>query len=265
MKLLFSPFFYIVRCNKCGYGVYDRHIKPELLEEYYRTLYWQSEGLPIDKWHQKALYQNDKRAIEQYNFVKKWVEKFKKLNVLEVGSAAAYFPRLLKEKYPGEVHLNVVEAGIGWESYYEAIGISLIARFFPFKSNQKFEYIHASHWLEHVYNLEDTIIVIKSLLVKNGLLFVEVPNCDSDYYTLNIGDVPHIHFFTIKSLIILFKKHGFHSLAINSYGITFKEHLKMKANPRKLEEKIIQNTNLLKKSIPRQGGYHIRALFKYSN
>jgi hypothetical protein len=37
--------------------------------------------------------------------------------MLEIGAGSAFFSRLLKEKHPGEVHLNIVEAGNGWESY----------------------------------------------------------------------------------------------------------------------------------------------------
>jgi len=262
-KLLFSPFFNIARCNSCGYGIYDRHINPKLLADYYNSGYWQAEGLPADKWHQKDLYLEDTRAIGQYCCVRNWVEKFAELNMLEIGAGGAFFSRLLKEIHPGNVHLNVVEAGKGWESYYTDIDIQLLAKYFPFESTQKFHYVHTSHWLEHVYDADDALDKIRNMLIKNGLLFIEVPNCNEEYYSLDNGDTPHIHFFTKESLCTLLKKKSFKILTIDEYGMTFGESFKILHEPNNFGQKILEEGNISESgNIPRSCGHHLRALFQ---
>lgn len=265
MKMLFSPFFNIVRCTACGYGIYDRPIDANLIEKYYNTLYPQAAGLPTNKWHQRKLYLDDDRANGQFRCVKRWVENFTELNILEIGAAGAFFSRLLKERHPGQVSLNVVEAGNGWEAYYHEIGLSLRAKFFPFESNQKFHYIHTSHWFEHITDVDDVLSKIKSLLLKNGLLFIEVPNCTDEYYLVDSGDSPHIHFFTKNSLCILLERHGFKTLTIGEYGLTIKEEMNRRKDPVKYDKKIIQEGKLsIKENIPRNGGEYLRALFEFS-
>ncbi|MHB8772532.1 MAG: methyltransferase domain-containing protein [Syntrophales bacterium] len=262
-KLLFSPFFYISRCINCGYGAYDRRVVPELLEAYYSTGYWQAQGLSADKWHQTNLYREDARAIGQYRCIRNWVEKFDELNVLEIGAGSAFFSRLLKDMHPGNVHLNVIEAGVGWEAYYKAIHIQLISKYFPCGSNHKFHYVHTSHWLEHVPNVDDALDKIRGMLTDDGLLFIEVPNCGDEYYLLDNGDTPHISFFTRESLTTLLEKKSFKTLAIDEYGLTFGESRGRFPEPDKFAGTIHEEGKRSEReNIPRAGGYHLRALFQ---
>jgi hypothetical protein len=263
VKLIFSPFSWITRCKNCGYGVYDKSITPRLLEKYYNTVY-RARGLLPDQW-QKKDYLEDSRAIGQYCCVENWIDKFPKLNMLEIGAGKAYFSRLVKEKHQGEVKLNVVEPGNCWGLYYKELGIPLVAKFFPFESNLKFHYIHTSHWLEHVSDLCRALDKIKSLLVKDGLLFIEVPNCSDDYYSLDVGDIPHIHFFTRESLSILLEKYGFQTLVIGEHGESYREEKERWKDPENFDKGIIQGAHIsILKNVPRKGGASLRALFKLS-
>lgn len=187
------------------------------------------------------------------------------MDLLEIGAAGAFFSRLFKERYPGTANLSVVEAGDGWEPYYRALDISLVATFFPFKSTRRFHYIHASHWFEHVSNLEDALQKIRTLLIPHGLLFIEVPNCDDEYYSLDFGDLPHVHFFTKGSLSALVEQHGFTTLTIDEYGLTAGEEWKRRTNPINLDEKILEEGRTsITENIPRRGGDCVRALFEFT-
>jgi 2-polyprenyl-3-methyl-5-hydroxy-6-metoxy-1,4-benzoquinol methylase len=213
-KLLFSSLYKIQHCLNCGYGVYDKPINIDRLGKYYNTNYWQADGIPENQWHTDNIYLHDNRAIGQFDIIKDEIMKVSTLNILEIGAGSALFSRLLKAKMGGEVCIDVVEPGYGWKKYYDSLNINHIADYFPFHTENKYHYIHTSYWLEHASDMSDTIFKLKDLLTKNGLLFIEVPNCTPDYYKMDIQDAPHIHFFTNKSLELLLKKYGFY-LSVN--------------------------------------------------
>lgn len=70
------------------------------------------------------------------------------------------------------------------------------------------------HVLEHVYNLQEDLSTISSLLKNKGVLIIAVPNCSS-YDAAHYGkfwaayDVPrHLYHFTPESIISLVEKKG---------------------------------------------------------
>ena len=262
-KLLFSPKYHINRCMNCGYAVYSREISESELKHYYNNIYWNSSGTIVKNENINDDYKIDPRANGQYNCVKNYLKNYLNIDLLEIGAGEAYFSRLLRENYKRNIMINVVEPGERWRSYYNKLKIHLAADFFPFKSKNKYNYIHTSHWLEHVYDLNLTINKIKDLLGKNGLVFVEVPNCNSEYFSLNIGDTPHIHFFTVDSIKLIFENKGFECLDINEYGLTNGEEFIRRNNPNNFNRNILEDANnSIKSNIPRAGGSSLRGLFK---
>lgn len=79
----------------------------------------------------------------------------------------------------------------------------------------KFQVITLWHVLEHIYELDKTIMQIKSLLDKDGTLIVAVPNCNSwdakkygQYWAA--WDVPrHLYHFKKSDIETLFSKYKF--------------------------------------------------------
>jgi 2-polyprenyl-3-methyl-5-hydroxy-6-metoxy-1,4-benzoquinol methylase len=80
--------------------------------------------------------------------------------------------------------------------------------------NEKYSIITLWHVLEHVLDLNTTLDTLKSLLSKDGIMIIAVPNPDSydaQYYKEYWAgyDVPrHLYHFNKKSLIQLLKKHS---------------------------------------------------------
>ncbi|MDC0883353.1 methyltransferase domain-containing protein, partial [Litorivicinus sp.] len=97
--------------------------------------------------------------------------------------------------------------------------------FFPFKTQMKFDMVHTSHWLEHTLNLDETFGIISCLLENNGIWFIEVPNTGGEYWSLDLNDEPHFHFFTIPSLVNLANQFGFRIRHSGLYGNTWREYL----------------------------------------
>jgi SAM-dependent methyltransferase len=272
--ILFSPAYRILKCNSCGYGIHEKQdISDAILAEYYRVLYRPTSGISEEEYLESndSLFLDDDRASGQYRMVRDYLPlNNKHFNVLEIGAGNALFLRLLRY-HRFNVSIDVIEAGHGWEKYYKKHRIKRIADFFPFETTKKkYDYIHTSHWIEHVVpDIRKVIDELRGLLVPEGLLFVEVPNCTDDYWNLDIGDSPHIHFFTEGSLTRLFANFGFGLLKLDCYGCSNKEfheffHPKTKScepNERLLKE--VKES--VRYSIPRENGDCIRGIFVKSD
>jgi 2-polyprenyl-3-methyl-5-hydroxy-6-metoxy-1,4-benzoquinol methylase len=82
------------------------------------------------------------------------------------------------------------------------------------ESGQKFDGITMWHVLEHIHELNESIIKIKKLLAGGGTLVVAVPNAnspDAQHYAAwwAAYDVPrHLYHFTSDTIRQLFAKHG---------------------------------------------------------
>ncbi len=260
---LFSPQFNIALCASCGYGKYDRAIDPALLSRYYTGVYYRSGGF-VQKDHQDFLM--DERAIGQFSFVRGFLNDLLGVDdILEMGAAEAFAAQLLRRHYP-HIHIDVVEPGWGWQSYYQGVGINCVANFFPFASLKKYSYIHASHWLEHlVMDVPQALSALKALLKPGGLVFVEVPNCTLEYWRKDstIDPPGHIHYFSQQALEHFFQRAGFEILKVGAFGMTHIERNRSYVTPGALDANIIkESSRSIMESIPRQSGEYLRMLVK---
>jgi len=79
-----------------------------------------------------------------------------------------------------------------------------------FSSDKVFDVIWMSHVLEHLIEPGDFIKKIKNNLKKNGIFFIEVPNCEYEPMLKNsIEKNPHLFHFTKKALIKLVENAGY--------------------------------------------------------
>lgn len=278
LKTIFSTFptHKIFVCQNCGYGAYNKKLSPALIIEYYRVAYWQSrdaevygkddlgwQGAAKSNRSDTTVFLKDARARGQYNFVKRHLDSFTEIDMLEIGAASALMSRLIRHLHKGEVRLDVIEPGEQWTSYYKLRDINLVGESFPNGSLGKtYNYIHGSHWLEHVANLEQVMSGLNKALCIGGLVFIEVPHCSEIYYLTDIGDSPHVHFFTKKSLTLLFNKFGFEAIKMDEYGLTWKEDKNLRDTQPSYCTLIGKANNSDDKDISRKGGQHCRALFR---
>jgi len=238
-------------CRNCGYGVMNTPPSEKELKDYYSGQYWTGR---LGKAKEVSLlekdYRKDPRAKAQVKFTMNRVDKEGIKNVLEIGAGTACASLLLRDKYRNtNLELDVCEPGVVWEKYYKDKGINKIGNYFPLKTSKKYDYIHASHWLEHVLDLEETILSLSDICQEGGSIFIEVPNSAHEYWSLPLKDKPHIHFFTKDSLKRIFKKGDFKCLDIKECGISYFERFNGKVlTPDRYGE--------------REKGLHIRAIFR---
>ena len=267
--LLFCPLYKIARCRECGYGVYERNVSTDVLNSYYRSAYWGASGTSTNERHDEgAPYLNDSRAGGQYTFIRRYFLEDKIEHILEIGAGSALFSRLARHHHP-RVRIDVVEPGYGWERYYEVNDIEKVSDFFPYGGSRQYGYVHTSHWLEHVIpDIEAVVGAIDRVLIPGGLLFIEVPNCDEEYWDIDQGDIPHVHFFTRQSLARVFERAGFTLLKIDTFGATNRENFDyLHPSTRMMEPPaylISEVDRSIRESIPREHGDSLRGLFRKS-
>ncbi len=211
-------------CIDCGYGIMDSIPSKKKLIKYYNLEYWNKRDSTVPKF--KKLYKKNFRGLSQSLFSLEFIKKIKSnnLNFLDIGAAGAWAILNIRDKISEKtINLNTVEAGQVWESYYQEAKISKVSDFFPFKSKIKYDYIHTSHWLEHVIDIKSTLNWFSNNIKKGGFVFVEVPNTEFNYWDEDIDDTPHIHFFTRKSLEKLFIKYNFECVKIDVLGPSYLE------------------------------------------
>jgi hypothetical protein len=261
---LFSSSNNIKRCKRCGYSIYDCEISDDKLQKYYQSSYknWNQKSIEIEG-NNTFPFLSDMRSIGQYTFIKDYIGNSGNQKLLEIGAGVAYPMRYIQYMKGCIPEMFVIEPGESFSAYYNQIGIHKISDHFP-DSNllaNSFDYIHGSQWLEHVINIDDNLLALKRILTDNGLLFLEVPNCNETYFQLDIKDTPHVHFFTSDSIKYFAKRYEFELLAMGTYWLTFQDYYKRANNQldNGIEEKASYNSM---NNIQTTDGAWLRVLLK---
>lgn len=154
-----------------------------------------------------------------YQFVKKWsLQRKAKLileqnkgigSLLDVGAGTGDFLKVAKEK---GWDVYGMEPNKSASSLSSEKGIQLKSSLSEFEGKQ-FDVVTLWHVLEHIPNLEETILQLSNLVKPNGTLIIAVPNFKS-YDAKHYGkfwaafDVPrHLWHFSKKSIESLFSEY----------------------------------------------------------
>lgn len=262
-RLLFSPTRDIRQCQDCGHGIYDRAFKPGELEAYYRHRYFLADGLPPERWDDSSFVTEHAKSRGQWAFVSPYLEQFAQPRMLDVGAAASRISRLARLHLGGRAQCSVVEPGEGWAEYYKHHGIRVAGRFFPCADDQSYDYIHTSHWLEHVEALEPVLSGLRARMAPGGFCFIEVPNCDAIYFAGDFPDTPHIHFFTASSLERSMADHGFVAVDVRECGLPNASYLRYRRFADRMSVEELRTAEESEASIEHiPGGNLLRGLFR---
>lgn len=192
-------------CNICGFGSVD--ISKAKLDNFYKNTYWKLRSENIDNYDE---FKTHPRGIYQLKYLSEIIKKPNK--ILEIGGGLCNFSLLLRDKF-SDVKIYSDELSKIFERYYKENSINY------FHNEQKwFDHIHISHVLEHVIDPENYILNMMPLLNENGTIYIEVPNCSTEYFDLNFIDEPHVNFFSMGSLCEVMNKNNLKIIDINSFG-----------------------------------------------
>lgn len=201
-------------CINCGLFQANPCLRKRDLDDFYRTSY-------RDLYHGKELSPSDffqKEIVRGKGIVQFLRESSVNLEgegaILDVGCGAggvlSHFPDRARVgvdfdqslvSYGRSMGLNLNYGGIFDESY--------------FVGYKKFKLIICSHVLEHLYDVNETLLKIKDLLDKDGYLYVEVPGVQKKIETKMGNDtlkelhIAHIYNFCLTSITNLMAKNGF--------------------------------------------------------
>lgn len=163
-----------VRCADCGLiyssprPVYDKHFIDAAYAEYYQY----SEQLTLDSFtevKESGVGMFHKELSHLLTFDKK------RSAVLDIGSGMGTFLYAAREFYPVCVGIDVSEKMAAFVKKALQIEVKVVP-FEQFSYPVKFSLIHMSHVLEHIPDPNEWLKKAHTLLDKNGILVINVPN-----------------------------------------------------------------------------------------
>lgn len=217
----------IARCSTCGLAFLVEVPTETQLESFYSRSYWGNREKSSYAAKAAEAFQTKSfgyRATGQFSFVKDCIVALN--SVLEIGAADAQMMCLLRQMNP-YLDVHVVEPGSQWESYYELTGFRRVSKFYPFSNDGgvgRYDYIHISHGLEHMAKPTTMFNALRTDLRRNGYLFIEIPNCTESYFKVDLGDMPHLYFYSEPALRLLLSNHGFRIIKLRIFGISWDDY-----------------------------------------
>jgi hypothetical protein len=216
----------VVKCNSCNLLQLNIIPSNDKLNYFYQEIYRDEERYkavnlekyPFDNpWflsRGRALTQFTSDSIREYND--------RKLKILSIGAGFGYNLHALSESFPGSI-LFACEPDQFCQPFLRKINADI----FPFilddsdrikqvRDNGPYNIVIMSHIIEHFADPVENVKLCLSLLDKNGVMIIEVPNCQGSISSWNIA--PHISFFTPNTLERVVIQAGGKILKIDTCG-----------------------------------------------
>jgi SAM-dependent methyltransferase len=187
-------------CGRCGTIYGDGAFNQSDLDTYYRERYGYGINSPANIQRLKS----DAAMISR--------ECYKGETVVDFGGAGddgksvlVEFCNQIADAYPETHKINAVCIGVG-----DALPAEC-------------DVIYASHVIEHVYDLPETMQIISAALKPDGLLIIDVPDATGllQQWKMPILDfnTKHVNHFTLRTLLELGHHHGFELVHLKPYEL----------------------------------------------
>jgi len=217
-------------CKNCSHAFTEKRLSDEALSKYYLK---NSDYSSITYANKKLLKMREDIVIPKINFIKKY-SKGKKW--LDVGSADGSVVTVCKKKGYDVTGIELSENSRKFAKKYRNLDLypNSLEEFNKTNST-KFDIISFFGVLEHLPEPMKILKLCHSMLKKNGIIAIDVPNYNSvSAYVQKITKTPsrhllphtHIMLFTIKSVELALKKNGFTPLSTWMWGMDTIELLK---------------------------------------
>jgi len=185
----------ILKCEKCNFLFSDSNNTQIDYNSYYQT---------FNNYNKYITYSD--KDIRCSEYLKQNLKNYKIKKILNYGSGNGNLTKLLSDNF------IVDEFDIGMN-----------------KNTKQYDCLILSHVLEHIYDLNDFIKIIKSHIFPNGVLYIEVPNIDlydqmTDISPLQEINIEHINFFSKSSLNRLLSKFNFVPLSLTDDYFKIKDN-----------------------------------------
>ncbi len=191
---------YLIQCNYCNHV--QLNAKPV---EYYKKVI-RSVGVSTEMKNYR------KKQFEDIR--KKYFGNYKKIKVLEVGSATGEYSEILLKTFDQVVATEKGAQNIksNLEKGIDCINTHPDEFDFIEKLNKfgKFDLICCFSYLEHLPNPKNTLSLLNNLLDNNGFYLVEVPNSEMIFRRGLLNEIipDHLSYFTVNTATSLMAKSG---------------------------------------------------------
>jgi 2-polyprenyl-3-methyl-5-hydroxy-6-metoxy-1,4-benzoquinol methylase len=206
----------IFQCEKCNLYV-SGELEKDVIEKtklIYNKKHWGENNL----WDAKIAIKSNYTDIDSQGKKRHWISQYKyckpflknKKEILEIGAGqgqATYW--FDKEGYcvtaiePNEYNVKLINEKLKKSR-------CIVGSAEDFQIKEKFDVVWMSHVLEHVTNPLQFFKNVSKNMKTDGILLIEVPNCEHDaMLNSSITLLPHTFHFSKNSLINLAKKTGF--------------------------------------------------------
>ncbi len=203
--------FTIVKCNNCDFHFTNPRPINLDLKKYYISDHYISHNNNSETLFEKTYQLIRKIAIKsKFNLINSFIKNGK---ILDIGCGTGDF--LNKCKSEGWETKGIEPSDTARKQAIKNHSLSVEENTDLTKIKREFDIITMWHVLEHVTELNQTVIQLNRLLNKNGKVIIAVPNYksyDSSFYKKYWAayDLPiHLYHFSKESISKLFENHGF--------------------------------------------------------
>ncbi len=168
--------YHFNKCTQCRSVFLKNPVNEKELQKYYTENYLPYRGAQAwGKFESFVEKNQDQLDRKRARFIGKLVQKNQSFSILDVGCGHPSFLNVVQQK------MNASCTGVdfsdkGWRND-EYLLLNLIeCPFEDFEPKKKFDIITLWHYLEHDYNLQETVKKLYTLLKPGGKLVIEVPD-----------------------------------------------------------------------------------------
>jgi SAM-dependent methyltransferase len=207
----------IVLCEDCGFVFADQIPQQKEFNDYYANL---------SRWENNVNVHNTDKYINHFKEMSDFVSAFvinKKSLILDIGcSTGEFLNEFKKQDYTQLVGIDPsINCALSTQHNYNIPAFN--KNIFDFMPIEKFNVITMSAILEHIRDLKKVVEKLNSILIDDGLLFIEVPDVsrfqEYVYTPFQQFSIEHINYFGLRSLCNLMHQNSF-----NLVGSKFTMH-----------------------------------------
>ena len=167
------------QCLTCKSVFLTNPVSETILGTYYTDNYLPYKGPKAWGKYLSFVAKNQAQLdLKRVRFVAGIIKTTAHFSILDVGCGNPSFLKLLQKKMNG-ICTGIDFSDFGWkDSEYNSISL-FATSIADFKPEQTYDVITLWHYLEHDYNLHETIQKLYQCLAPSGKLIIEVPDYDS--------------------------------------------------------------------------------------
>lgn len=209
-------------CPECDFGIVDPMPTEKELDDMYNSAEYFANNMHYD-FDTISDAQIRKNVLKFRAMHEQFVGKYLRAGqrVLDIGSGGGFALKAFQEM--GLEVLGVETSEVAQQFAIHKLNVKVVKSSLEnFETDEKYDVIFMNHVLEHFMDPNEAMLKIVSLMNKNGLLYIRVPDHDSYDRRVLKDKWPgyahyHISNFSEKSLRMLYQKNNLEVLSVKKY------------------------------------------------